>query len=269
MARKCTRAASPVTFIAALAWLLCFVVGPAAAARADTSPAQPGDPAKGMTDAAPESCVILLHGLGRTAASMRKLEGRLRRHGYYAYNPGYPSRAADIGDLARAHVAPAVEHCSARGARHIHFVTHSMGGILLRHYLQDATPAGLGRVVMLAPPNGGSPIIDSLGNWGVFRAVMGPAALQLGTGAHGAPSRLGPVPGEIGVIAGNRSAEPWFSRLIPGEDDGKVSVQSTRLAEMRDFMVVPFGHTFIMRKERVIEQVLAFLAEGQFRRELP
>ncbi len=218
-------------------------------------------------DSAARSCVVLLHGLGRTAGSMDKLATYLERAGYLSHNPGYPSRSASIAELVQAHVAPAVEHCKAQRAGQVHFVTHSMGGILVRQYLQSADRARIGRVVMLAPPNQGSEIIDNLGGFAPFRWMMGPAALELATGEAGIASRLQPVQVPVGVIAGNRSAEPWFSGMLPGDDDGKVSIQSAQLSEMHDFLVVPAGHTFIMRNAAVMSQVLNFLRTGRFVRE--
>ena len=117
---------------------------------------------------------------------------------------------------------------------------------------------------MLSPPNKGSEIVDHLKNLKLFQLINGPAGQQLGTDEHSLPNQLGPVSGEIGVIIGNASSDPWFSWLIPGENDGKVSVERARLDEMTDFLVIKHGHTFIMQKEAVIAQVKTFLKQGRF-----
>ena len=215
-----------------------------------------------------DHCVILLHGLGRTANSMSEIEENLARDGYHVWNESYPSRDKNILTLAEEHVARGVLHCEQRGALKIHFVTHSMGGILVRQYLQNHRMDRLGKIVMLAPPNQGSEISDYLKDFSWFRWIMGPAAEQLGTGTDSRPKTMKPVPGIIGVIAGAISSDPWFSWMFDGPNDGKVAVGSTRLAEMTDFIVVDHGHTFIMYNDYVIEQIVYFLQNGFFSRTL-
>lgn len=192
---------------------------------------------------------------------MERIADNLERRGYVVWNRGYDSTAADIRTLAEQAIAPAMSFCHGHGETH--FVTHSLGGILVRAYFQQRPFAG--RVVMLSPPNRGSELPDVLEELSLFHRILGPAARQLGT--NGLPLSLGPIDGTIGVITGDRTSDPWFSWLIPGPDDGKVSVASARLAEMADFLVVPEGHSFIMLRPAVIGQVLHFLANGRFRRD--
>jgi hypothetical protein len=141
-----------------------------------------------------------------------------------------------------------------------------MGGILVRQYFQLRSTERVGAVVMLAPPNHGSPIVDKFRDAGWFRWAMGPAAQELGTGPDSLPNRLGPVALNIGVIAGTSTSDPWFAFLFRGGNDGKVSVESTRLAEMRDHLTVDAGHTFLMRSNEVIHQTLHFLEFQRFDR---
>ena len=215
--------------------------------------------------ASPEdSCVILLHGLNRTSDSLKKIQTSLEDEGYVVWNQTYPSREKTVDELAEIAIRPALDFCQQKGIKTIHFVTHSLGGILVRYYLQDHPIDHLGRVVMLSPPNKGTEIVDHLKTLKLFQFINGPAGQQLGTDENSIPNRMKPVPGEIGVIIGNSSSDPWFSWLIPGEDDGKVSVERARLDEMADFLVVKHGHTFIMQKEVVIAQVKVFLQQGRF-----
>jgi len=215
----------------------------------------------------PQECVIVLHGLGRTAWSMSLIKDALDRNNYLVWNEGYPSTSENIEVLSDTTIREGLDFCRAHNTSATHFVTHSLGGILVRQYLQHNSIENLGRIVMLSPPNQGSEIADLLNDYTLYHLVLGPAAAQLGTGKDSLIKQLKPVRGEIGIITGDSSSDPWFSPMIPGEDDGKVSVESAKLDEMSDFITVHNGHTFIMRDDRVISQTLYFLKQGHFNKE--
>jgi hypothetical protein len=209
-------------------------------------------------------CVILLHGLGRTEKSLLKLERHLIKHGFHVANIGYPSREKKIQTLSIETINQAIQMCSKVHPTKIHFVTHSMGGILVRYYLEYHKLNNLGRVVMLSPPNQGSEIVDKLKDFRFFKKINGPAGQQLGTDPESLPIQIGPPTYELGIITGDRSINPLLSLLIPGEDDGKVSVESAKLRGMKDFLVVHTSHSFIMNDEKILNQVLFFLENGRF-----
>jgi len=208
-------------------------------------------------------CVILLHGMGRSAFSMRSIDKYLRAQGYHTVNFGYPSTSYTIEQLATNYIPRFMDECKTKASK-IHFVTHSLGGIIARYYLQsNSLPEG-SRIVMLSPPNRGSEIADRLRDSAWYKWLAGPSGQQLTTDPGSVPNQLKPVNYEVGIITGRRTLEPWFSRLILGEDDGKVSVKSSRLTEMTDFLVVDRAHTFIMNSHFVQEQVVHFLKNGYF-----
>lgn len=209
--------------------------------------------------------MILLHGLVRTRRSMAPLAAFLKRRGYAVANAGYPSRRAPVEILAQSTLPSAVAALQRQRIDVIHFVTHSMGGILLRAYLAETSPAELGRTVMLSPPNQGSELVDRLCPYAWFRLLFGPAGCQLGTGTNDLPARLGPAAFPLGIITGNRPAI-GLSRFFPGPSDGKVSVARAQLPGMADFLVLPYGHALIMRRRPVQEQVVYFLRTGRFKR---
>jgi len=195
---------------------------------------------------------------------MRPLARRLAAEGYRVLNLGYPSRRETVPELARQLAAELPQWAPAEGGQ-IHFVTHSMGGIVLRYCLAHYRVERLGRVVMLAPPNGGSELVDVLKQIPFVCRHLGPSRGQLGTDAQSVPNTLGPVTFDVGVIAGSRSWVPISSWILPGPDDGMVAVARTPVAGMRDFLVVPHTHTFMMRSEEVLEQTVLFLRHGAFR----
>ena len=213
-----------------------------------------------------QECVILLHGLCRTSKSMIPMELALAASGYRVSNVDYPSRTATIETLSDDAIGRAVADCQTNGAGKINFVTHSLGGILVRSYLSRHTLPNLGHVVMLGPPNQGSEVVDKLSSWWLFRKINGPAGNELGTDTNSTPNQLGPANFCVGIIAGSRSINWINSTLIPGRDDGKVSIERTKLAGMTDHIVLPASHPFLMRNRTVILQTLHFLRHGQFQR---
>ena len=206
--------------------------------------------------------VVLLHGLARNAGSMNKLATALEKKGYDVINVDYPSTKHDIASLVEIAIQQTIDRQAPDSK--IHFVTHSMGGILVRQFLQDNELENLGRVVMLGPPNQGSEVVDALNTLPGFKTINGPAGLQLSASEDGLPAQLGPANFELGVIAGSRSINLILSTMLPMPNDGKVSVESSKLEGMADHVTLPVTHTFMMRNQKVIEQVLCFLESGKF-----
>ena len=216
--------------------------------------------------------VIVLHGLGRTHLSMWRIAHTLRHAGYRVINRSYPSRTMPIGEVATSWLPRLLNRYQAAAAPKIHFVTHSMGGIVVRLWLRDMHPGRLsdnyGRIVMIAPPNHGSEIPDRMCKNPFFRFFTGINGRQLGTNPDSLPNQLlgSPIPAQIdlGVIAGNFSLNPLFSSWIGRPNDGKVSVISTRLPGMRHHIVMPYSHTWLTLRAPVMEQVKTFLSTGRF-----
>lgn len=205
--------------------------------------------------------VVLLHGVFRTSISMRSLHRYLLKQGYHIRNIDYQSRHYSLQELAE-HIHPVISEFS-KEADKIHFVGHSMGGLLTRTYLNRYKLEKLGRVVMLGTPNRGSEVADKLQRWWIFRELYGPAGQQLITDQSGFSQILGTVNYDVGVIAGNRTIDPIGSYIIGIENDGKVSVESTKLVGMKAHKVVPVSHTFLPDTRQVQELIVEFLKTGQ------
>ncbi len=250
--------------------LLCMCASLAAAATEaivatnDVAPALSNDTP--IHTAQPKGVVVLLHGLGRSARAMRKLEKSFSKEGYPVCNIGYPSRDYDLLTLTEQFVLPSVQACQQKhSASQIHFVTHSMGGIVVRMLEQRAPKLPYGKVVMLAPPNHGSEVVDALLQWRVLSRLKIPAGRQLGTANEtSVPKQLGATSLYVGVIAATKTINPLFSKHLPGKDDGSVTVLSTHLEGMKGFCQLPTNHTYIIRNKLAIAQVLAFIELGEF-----
>ena len=186
-------------------------------------------------------CVVLLHGLNRSYRAMSKMATGLQEAGYTTANVDYPSQSSTVEELATMAVNEGLDRCRETNAEQIHFVTHSIGGILLRYAHSESPIPELGRVVMLAPPNQGSEIVDITREWPGAELISGKAGLQLGTDEDSIPAKLGPVEFELGIVAGTGTIS-FFSAMLPNPDDGKVSVERTKIAGMTDFLVVDNSH---------------------------
>jgi triacylglycerol lipase len=201
--------------------------------------------------------IVLLHGLNRSSMSMVPIALAARHRRYTVINWRYRSTRRSIAGHADAlarELAPRLRNFSR-----VHFITHSLGGIIVRRFL-DATPLpNLGRVVMLAPPNGGSEVADVLHP--LLGAIMKPLAELTTAAAVGLPESHFPV----GVIAGSRSHIRLFSRWMHDvPNDGVVSVERTRLARMSGFVVLPHTHTFLPWSRNPIAQAMTFIERGAF-----
>ena len=211
-----------------------------------------------------QDCVVLIHGVNRSWRAMRPMARALQIGGYNTVNVDYPSRSGTVDKIAPMAVGNGLAQCRAMGAETIHFVTHSIGGILVRFEQERAPIPELGRVVMLAPPNQGSEVVDKTRFLPGAGLVGGQALLQLGTSDEDIPAQLGAVDYEVGVIAGTGTINPWMSAMLPDADDGKVTVERTRVDGMADFLIVEDNHRFIVEDELVIRNTLRFLSTGAF-----
>ena len=207
--------------------------------------------------------VVLLHGLAESPLTMAPLELALQKAGYDVYNQAYPSTAATIEQLTQTYVQPLLRRFTS--APRVHFVTHSLGGVLLHYALQQDRPGNLGRVVMTAPGLQGSEALETYRHIWLFRMLFGPAAYQSGTQADAFARCLQQDAGyELGVISGCISLDPIANLFIPWPHDGKISVQRTKIAGLKDHLVLPTSHDLIPSDPAAIAQTLRFLRTGSF-----
>jgi pimeloyl-ACP methyl ester carboxylesterase len=209
--------------------------------------------------------VVVLHGLGRTETAMLLLENQLAGAGFEVHNIGYPSRDQTPEALIEL-IADEIDDCCANNGRTLHLIGHSLGGLLIRAYLEQAEPANLGRVVLLGTPNGGSELADQTD--GLASSLLdyaGPTARMLGTGADAFPASLGPPTYPLGIIAGTRDAGVT-NQWLPLPNDGMVSVASARLEGMVDFLELGVTHWGLRNDPEVARQSIHFLEHGSFSR---
>ena len=209
-----------------------------------------------------KNLVILLHGLGRTSSSMEKMALFLQQGGFLVKNIDYPSYKSSIQEISDTILFPIIQQVDSSVS--IHFVTHSMGGIIVRDFLWRYPTSQVKRIVMLGPPNGGSEVADNLANIWPVSLILGEKLEQLKTDSASLVNRLPSPDVEVGIIAGNRSINWINSIMLKGPDDGKVSVERTKLPGMKDFLVLPITHTFMMVNKEVMRQTNEFLQYGRF-----
>jgi triacylglycerol lipase len=213
--------------------------------------------------ASPGDYVVVLHGIARSAGSMENLSEYIEGRGYKILNVDYPSTDHSLEKLVEK-IRHQVTRFNQDKNRKLHFVTHSMGGILVRGLLNQYHPENLGRVVMLAPPNLGSQATDFWkDNW-LYQKIYGPAGQQLTTDQSRIKKFLGQVNYELGIIAGDRSIDPLHSFIIPGPDDGKVGISKTMLEGMKDHKIIHATHTFIMNNPEAQKLAVSFISNGKF-----
>ena len=202
---------------------------------------------------------MLLHGLARSSRSMRKLEQALNGAGFRTINIDYPSTRFTNAQLLERFIHPGITKYCPPDAYQLHFVGHSMGGILSRLYIQQQRPAKLGKVVTIASPHKGTELVDKLGWIPLFKWINGRAGYEMGAKANTLLDSLPKPDYPVLAVVGTFSGNPFYSLLIPGRDDGKVSVDSASLLGAQQVLKVPYSHTYIMKKRKVIEAVVGFL----------
>jgi triacylglycerol lipase len=212
------------------------------------------------------ACVVLLHGIGMRSYVMKRIESALRADGYRTVNISYPSRKMPFEELAGEYLPAQLKKHDVARAPQLHFVTHSMGSLLVRKLIKDARPDNLGRVVMIGPPNQGSTAADAAKENVLLREYLGGNLVRLGTGEDAIVKTLGPADFDVGIIAGEVAINPVFGEALGGKNDGAVTIESAKLEGMKDFIVVPYSHTLMLWRGEVVNQVRAFLRDGRFTR---
>ena len=209
--------------------------------------------------------VVLLHGLARTRRSLWRIEHALKREGYQVLNLAYPSRSAPVSHIVSDWLEPALDRMRIASGERVHFVTHSLGGIVFRAWAcRRRATFPLGRAVLMAPPNAGSDIVEHYGHLRWLRFALGPAVDDLKISGNCFAGTLGPPPPETGVIMGDHARIPLFRHLLGDRSDGIVTVDGGMLEGLAGFQVLPVDHTFMMWRSCVVRAVITFLRSGSF-----
>jgi pimeloyl-ACP methyl ester carboxylesterase len=209
--------------------------------------------------------IILAHGITRSSRCFATMARFLREPGVHVIGFDYPSTRCSISESA-SYLTRLLQ--SLQGIRQIDLVVHSMGGLLVRTYLHSQAEnqdARLHRMVMLGVPNGGARMANVLARYAPFHWIFGPAGVQLTEDPAGYAVTLPTPEFEFAIIAGCRGTEQGWNRFLPGDDDGTVTVASTRLKGAADFMTVRSLHSMMMWNPTVMESTKRFLETGSLR----
>lgn len=224
-------------------------------------------PAKNITNKNPES-VVLLHGIGKSNRITYLMAKRLSNAGFEVYNITYPYKKHTIQELSDFLNDKIIE-LGINKKSNVNFVGHSMGGLIIRAYINKYKPKNLHRVVMVGTPNHGSELADSFKDWTIYKIKFGSVSgKQIGTNLEGLDKAFGPVNYDLGIIAGKTWSSPIFSRILPGDDDGIVTIKSTKLKGMHDHIIMNFSHTPGIQYKKVANMVISYLKNGKFDRNL-
>lgn len=209
--------------------------------------------------------VVLLHGIGNHSGIMRRMALALEAEGYATLNVSYPSLTKPLVAIAD-NLVPRVSGFADTCDGPIHFIGHSLGGLVIRAYLARSRPANLGRVVMLGTPNQGSELADLACRLRLNRLLLGPVGRHLVTKrTHADEAQLGVIDYPLGIIAGNRPTPPYlFAPFFNAANDGKVMVERTHVAGQADHLTLPLAHQALPKHLHVAEQTIAFLRNGRF-----
>lgn len=208
--------------------------------------------------------VVILHGVARTKTHMRKVTSCLKNAGFDVIAITYPSRRYEIAELAEF-VQNKITQRAVEDKK-IHFVGYSLGALITRALLHKYSYENLGRVVHLAPPNQGSEIADFVKDWRLYKFLFGPVSQQFITDQSAIKHLFGEVNYELGIIAGDLSIDPFSSMVIKGRNDGKISIERTKLPGMKDHITLCAAHAFFPFIKKVQIQTLYFLENGEFQR---
>ena len=206
--------------------------------------------------------VVLLHGFGRSPFSMWRLNRFLKKAGYTVYNIGYSSIKEDLENIKQK-VDQQINDCCAGSPLKTHFVGHSLGGLLIRSYLDEYKVKNLGHVVMIASPNKGTEFVDYYKDKWWFK-IFGKVPLSLSSKGSSFLSSLKPPYYTLGVIAGNFNIS-MQEHILSGPDDGLVRVESTKVKGMTDFILInKTTHGLMRYSTRTALQTIHFLKHGRF-----
>jgi hypothetical protein len=204
--------------------------------------------------------IILIHGILRSSKCMSSMATAATAAGYQPILFDYPSTQVSI-PAAAEFLHSTIE--SLEGIEEIHIVSHSMGGLVARAYFAEHADPRIKRIVMVGTPNHGAELADLLHQNYLVRVASGPGGRQLVTNRQGLIPSLPTPPCDFAVIAGARGNTSGWNPFIPGDDDGTVTVESTRLAGAVDFSTVKATHTLMLGNPEVIQQAMHFLREGR------
>ena len=211
-----------------------------------------------------EEAVIVIHGFARRANSMGKLAEHIHREGYEVRNVGYSSIQQSLDEIQADVFEKFNQYILSNPDKKIHFVGHSLGGLLIRAYLDQKSLKNLGSVVLMGAPNKGSALVDEYEErW--FFSWLGSGLSELGADSEFLKKLKAPYY-TVGVIAGSRPFSKFFDSSLEGVHDGLVTVESAKLEGMSDFIVINVHHSRMKRDPRVFEQVIHFLKHARFKK---
>lgn len=206
--------------------------------------------------------VVLLHGILKSSKCMKSFEKAFLECNYKVLNIDYPSTKLDILSIVDF-IKPQIIEFSNSVDR-LHFVGHSLGGLIIRTLLNQYNFTNLGRVVLIGTPNKGTKLADFFKNFWLYKKLFGPAGQQLTTNQKDIKTSLGNIKYEMGIIAGLFKYNFFTNLIIKSPSDGLVSIESTKTDGTKQHIIIPSEHLKLTKNKRVIEHTIKFIETGSF-----
>lgn len=209
-----------------------------------------------------DKLAVLIHGIADKPYVMWRMEKTLQEAGYSVLNFDYASTQWTM-DSTVAALKTKINEYEPHYDK-IYFVVHSLGTFVVRSYLSENFNEKFKSIVMIAPPNKGSILAERFNDLKIYEWILGEAGKKLGKD-HDDYWRKYPTPNiTFGIIAGGMGTKYGFNPLVPGDDDGVVGVDETKIAGYEDFIIVPGIHSTLLWQSEVVDQVLYFLTHQKF-----
>jgi uncharacterized alpha/beta hydrolase family protein len=208
--------------------------------------------------------VYLIHGYAGLGLELENIHKAIKNEGFESEIYVYPSLSKDVDSVG----VELFRKIQKENYDTVSFVTHSMGALVVRSLYEHIDSLSsfpfIYRIVMIAPPNNGSPVADFFAQFSFIKFIVGPNVNNLTSNPVTGANKY-PIPTcEVGLIAGSYGKKKGFNIFIKDDNDGVVIPEQTKLGIEKDIVFVKSWHVGLLFDKKVIKYVITFLQNGKF-----